>query len=167
MTSKSIPRLGMFAMLATLVLFFHSTRCPAQIIPTSGPGSTYSIPQSQLMQADALNQMLQAKGPNQPLLLHVGSRILFDEAHIPGSVYAGPGSQPAGLQLLQSTVARLPKSKLIVLYCGCCPWNRCPNLAPAYQQLHSLGFTNVKVLYLANNFGADWVAKGYSVVRTQ
>jgi hypothetical protein len=26
-----------------------------------------------------------------------------------------------------------------------------------------MGFTNVKVLYLANNFGADWVDKGYPV----
>jgi hypothetical protein len=26
-----------------------------------------------------------------------------------------------------------------------------------------MGFTRVKVLYLANNFGADWVSKGYAV----
>jgi hypothetical protein len=26
-----------------------------------------------------------------------------------------------------------------------------------------MGFTNVKVLYLANNFGADWADKGYPV----
>jgi hypothetical protein len=52
------------------------------------------------------------------------------------------------------------KKKLIVLYCGCCPWGRCPNVGPAYKALHDQGFTNVKVLYLANNFGDDWVAKG-------
>ena len=28
-----------------------------------------------------------------------------------------------------------------------------------------MGFTNVKVLYLANNFGADWVDKGYPVAK--
>jgi rhodanese-related sulfurtransferase len=99
-------------------------------------------------------------------LLQVGSHLLFDEAHIPGSVYAGAGSQPAGLQQLQSTVAALSKKKAIVLYCGCCPWNRCPNLGPAFKQLRDLGFTNVKVLYLADNLGTDWVAKGYAVERS-
>jgi hypothetical protein len=28
-----------------------------------------------------------------------------------------------------------------------------------------MGFTNVKVLYIANNFGADWVEKGYPVAK--
>jgi hypothetical protein len=28
-----------------------------------------------------------------------------------------------------------------------------------------MGFKNVKVLYIAHNFGADWVDKGYPVAR--
>jgi hypothetical protein len=28
-----------------------------------------------------------------------------------------------------------------------------------------LGFTNVRVLYLANNFGDDWVNKGYPAIK--
>jgi hypothetical protein len=31
--------------------------------------------------------------------------------------------------------------------------------------LHALGFTKVKFLYIANNFGADWVEKGYPVAK--
>ena len=151
---------------ATLVLLFVCAQCPAQFTPSTGPGSTNLIPQAQLIQPEELVHMLQAKGTDKPLLLQVGSHLLFDEAHIPGSVYAGPGSQPAGLELLQSTVASLSKKKFIVLYCGCCPWNRCPNLGPAFTQLHDLGFSNVKVLYIANNLGADWVAKGYPVERS-
>ena len=65
-----------------------------------------------------------------------------------------------------STVVSVSKKKTIVLYCGCCPWNRCPNLGPAFKHLQELGFTNVKVLYLADNLGTDWVAKGYPVERT-
>ena len=45
----------------------------------------------------------------------------------------------------------LPKASFIVLYCGCCPWNHCPNVGPAFKQLRDLGFTNVKVLYMADN----------------
>ncbi len=96
-------------------------------------------------------------------MLQVGSRVLFAESHIPGSEYIGPGSQPAGLQALQSRVASVSRKQLIVLYCGCCPWNHCPNVGPAFHQLQSMGFTNVKVLYLANNFGTDWVDKGYPI----
>ena len=67
----------------------------------------------------------------------------------------------AGLALLEKAVSLLPKSKFIVIYCGCCPWNRCPNVGPAFKRLADLGFTNVKVVYFANNFGDDWVSKGY------
>ncbi len=91
--------------------------------------------------------------------------MMFSQAHIPGSEYAGPGGQTSGIQSLESTVASLPKNKHIVLYCGCCPWNRCPNVGPAFKRLHDLGFTNVKVLYIANNFGDDWVSKGYPSVK--
>jgi len=28
-----------------------------------------------------------------------------------------------------------------------------------------MGFTNVKVLYIADNFGADWVDKGYPTAK--
>jgi hypothetical protein len=111
--------------------------------------------------------MLQAEGAMKPLVLQVGSRVLFDQAHIVGSVYAGPGSQAEGLHLLQKKVALLARNALIVLYCGCCPWNRCPNVAPAFRQLQGLGFTNVKVLYIADNFGADWASKGYPVERSR
>jgi len=31
--------------------------------------------------------------------------------------------------------------------------------------LHSMGYTNVKVVYMANDFGTDWVNKGYPVAR--
>jgi len=52
-----------------------------------------------------------------------------------------------------------------VIYCGCCPWNHCPNMWPAYNLLHQMGFTHLKALYLPDNFGTDWVNKGYPVAR--
>ena len=164
---RSIIRgLRAFAGLATLSLLFGLLKSPAQYAgPTSGPGSALLIPQAQLIQPEALNHLLQVKGTDKPLILQVGSHILYAEAHIPGSEYAGPGSQSTGLELLHATVAALAKNRLLVLYCGCCPWNRCPNLGPAYQHLRDMGFTNVKVLYLADNFGANWVDKGYPVER--
>jgi len=100
-----------------------------------------------------------------PLVLQVGSHIFFVQAHIPASEYVGYGSTPEGIERLRLRVAKLPKNTSIVLYCGCCPWSRCPNVNPAYKELQKLGFTNVKVLYIANNFGADWVDKGHPVAK--
>lgn len=131
-----------------------------------GPGqSALSIPQSHLIQADALNRLLQGPQKARPIIFQVGSHMMFSQAHIPGAVYAGPGAEPSGLQLLASKVSSLRKDELIVIYCGCCPWTHCPNIGPAYKKMHDLGFTNVKALYIANNFGEDWVGKGYRVVQ--
>ena len=127
--------------------------------------SATSIPETRLIQPAALVQLLKGGEGEKPLILQVGSHVMFLQAHIPGSDYAGPGSQASGIESLENTVASLPKEKQIVLYCGCCPWNRCPNVGPAYKRLHDLGFTNVKVLYIANNFGDDWVNKGYPTIK--
>ena len=122
---------------------------------------------AQLIQPEELNRILQAKGDIKPLLLQVGSHMLFAQAHIAGSEYAGAGSQPEGLNQLKARVTALPRKRFIVLYCGCCPWTRCPNVGAAFNLLHGMGFTNVKVLYLANNLGSDWVDKGYPIERGQ
>jgi len=114
---------------------------------------------------DELLQTLQAKKGTKPLLFYVGPRMLYAQAHIPGSEYIGQGSTPEGLQNLRNRASKLSKTAAIVLYCGCCPWSHCPNVNPAYDLLQGLGFTNVKVLYLANNFGADWAYKGYPVAK--
>ena len=111
--------------------------------------------------------MVMVGGVQKPVVLQVGSHLMYSQAHIAGAMYAGPGSEASGLRSLRNTVMPMPRNKFIVLYCGCCPWNHCPNVGPAYKTLHDLGFTHVKVLYLANNFGDDWVNKGYRVERGQ
>ena len=112
-----------------------------------------------------LVKRLKSSSPEAPLLFQVGSHVLYAQAHIPGSEYLGAASTPAGLDQLRKRVASLPKKQFIVLYCGCCPWTRCPNEKPALDALQSLGFTNVKVLYIADNFGTDWVNKGYPTAK--
>jgi len=130
-------------------------------------GQATSLPSSQLINPEDLVKVLKSTTGDKPLILQVGSRVLFEEAHIPGSEYAGPAGTEAGLQTLRGKVASFPKARFIVLYCGCCPWPHCPNIKPAADALRTLGFTHVKVLYIANNFGADWVDKGYPVAAGQ
>ena len=127
-------------------------------------GQASSIPSSRLMNPEDLVKLLQP-GKEKPLVLQVGSHMLFLQAHIPGSEYAGAAASEAGLQQLRKRVESLPRNKFIVLYCGCCPWGHCPNVKPADDALQSMGFTNVKVLYISNNFGTDWVDKGYPTAK--
>ena len=123
------------------------------------------IPSSRLINPDELVKVLQSSKGEKPLMIQVGSHVLYSQAHIPGSEYIGPGSSETGIQQLRKRVEALPRKKFIVLYCGCCPWNHCPNVQPADDALRSMGFTNVKVLYIAGNFGMDWVEKGYPVAK--
>lgn len=101
----------------------------------------------------------------QPLVLNVGPRVLYAQAHIPGAEYIAAGSSAQFNAALQTRMKDVPHAKFIVIYCGCCPWSRCPNVHPALDQLHTMGFTNVKMLYIADNFGADWVYKGYPTAK--
>jgi len=133
----------------------------AQVVGASG--DALKIPQDKLVQPAELNAVIKKGGKDAPLVLQVGSHVLFAEAHIAGSEYVGPGQQAAGLDALTKRVSGLAKDKSLIIYCGCCPWERCPNVGAAYKKLQELGFTKVKVLYLANNLGDDWVAKGYLV----
>jgi thiosulfate/3-mercaptopyruvate sulfurtransferase len=115
----------------------------------------------------ALVRIMQSNQRSKLLILNVGPRVLYAQAHIEGAEFIGPGSDPRGIELLRERVKSLPKNKEIVLYCGCCPWDRCPNIHPAYAALKKLGFTNMKVLYIANNIGSDWVNMGYPTTRGQ
>ena len=129
------------------------------------PKPAASIPKANLVQPADLAASLKNASIQKPLLLHVGVHILYMQAHIPGSEYAGPASEEAGLQLLRDRVAKLPKGTQIVIYCGCCPWSDCPNIAAAYDALHALGFKQVKALYIASNLGTNWIDKGYPITK--
>jgi hypothetical protein len=98
-----------------------------------------------------------------PLLLHVGFRVLYRAGAIPGTVYAGPGSRDEGIAALKTAVRGVPHGRAIVLYCGCCPWDHCPNMRPAFTALRDLGFTNVRALYIAKDLDGDWTNAGYPI----
>jgi thiosulfate/3-mercaptopyruvate sulfurtransferase len=124
-----------------------------------------SIPAADLMQPAELAANLRSTAVPKPLLLQVGFRNLYAQAHIPDSEYIGPAKEEAGLNQLRNRVAKLSRDTAIVIYCGCCPWSHCPNVAAAYDALHELGFTRVKVLFIAENFGDNWVNQGYPAAK--
>jgi thiosulfate/3-mercaptopyruvate sulfurtransferase len=124
-----------------------------------------SIPASSLIQPAELAATLRSADAPKPLILQVGFRTMYVQAHISGAEYAGPANGESGLQRLRERVAALPKDAVLVIYCGCCPWDHCPNVGAAFAALRELGFTQVKVLYIAENFDDDWVSKGYPAAK--
>ncbi len=115
-----------------------------------------TITESQISSDQLAARMKAAK----PLVIHTGFNVLYRSAHIAGTVYAGPGSKPEGLEALKTLVAKEPRDREIVIYCGCCPWEKCPNIRPAFAALQEMGFTHVKALYVPDNLAKDWIDKG-------
>jgi thiosulfate/3-mercaptopyruvate sulfurtransferase len=112
--------------------------------------------------ADFARELQQEKDPY-PTVIYVGVKVLYEGAHIPGAVFYGPGSLEQGLSELKKFAATLPKNSNVVLYCGCCPLEKCPNLRPAFSALKEIGFARLRVLILPTSFNADWVEKGLPV----
>jgi hypothetical protein len=114
---------------------------------------------SDLMDPAALVQEIRSAAP--PRVLCVAFPVLYRSKHILHAVDAGPGSKPEGLEALKKAAAALPKDADIVIYCGCCPMVKCPNIRPAYRTLREMGFTHIRVLDIATNMHTDWYGKDY------
>ncbi|MBI3670157.1 MAG: rhodanese-like domain-containing protein [Acidobacteria bacterium] len=97
------------------------------------------------------------------MILYVGFGFLYRSAHLPGALFHGPAAKPDGLEDLKKWAKDIPRGQPIVIYCGCCPWNRCPNVRPAFTALHELGFVRLKVLFLETDLATNWVQKGFPV----
>lgn len=118
-------------------------------------------PSSQILQPADLARELADKSLTPPTVVYVGFHTLFAGGHIPTASLHGPASTETGLADLKNWASLLPRPTEIVVYCGCCPFEKCPNIRPAYSALNSMGFKKLRVLVLPTNFATDWVEKGY------
>ena len=98
---------------------------------------------------------------NAPTVVFVGFRRLYSAGHIKGAQFHGTAGSDEGLKELTAWAAGVPRSTNLVIYCGCCPMERCPNIRPAFKTLEGLGFKNLRVLLLPQDFAADWASKGF------
>lgn len=98
-----------------------------------------------------------------PTVVYVGFRPLYNGAHIPHASFHGAAGKPKDLADLKAFASYLPRDTNLVIYCGCCPLEKCPNIRAAFTALNSMGFTHLRVLMLPNDFNTDWISKGYPV----
>jgi thiosulfate/3-mercaptopyruvate sulfurtransferase len=151
-----------FVTLAAALFFAPATisRSPARPSPSDPWTSAQTI-----LPADFAKEIQQKHDPSLKIV-YVGVHTLYAGAHIPSAVFHGTGSTEQGLAGLKKFAAMLPKDSNIVIYCGCCPLDRCPNLRPAFSALNGMGFIRLRVLILPTSFAADWVEKGYPVEKS-
>lgn len=116
-------------------------------------------PKSDILEPAILAQAI--RSPKSPIVISVAFPVLYRSKHILHAIEAGPGSKREGLEALKKAVAEYPKDADLVIYCGCCPMIKCPNVRPAYSLLKELGFTRVRVLKIPTNMHDDWYTKNY------
>lgn len=109
----------------------------------------------QLVEPSELSATITAN-KNIPVIFSVGPGAI-----IPHSKDIGMVKDAENMKKFKDELANLPKDTQIVIYCGCCPFERCPNVRPAIQLLKDMKFTNYKLLDLPNNIKIDWINKGY------
>ena len=143
--------------ISIIILFTFVTFFAASCQSTS-TGKKEPWTQSQLLEPSSLANTINNPQASQPIIFCVGP-----QAVIKGSVDIGPTKDKANLDKLKVQLEKTPKDADIVIYCGCCPFSRCPNIRPAFNLLNQMQFKNQKLLDLKQNVKVDWIDKGYPV----
>jgi thiosulfate/3-mercaptopyruvate sulfurtransferase len=115
--------------------------------------------QSDLLEPEVFAKTLQSG--KTPVIICVAFPSNYSSRHITKAVYAGPTSKSEGIESLKKAVGGVAKDADVVLYCGCCPMDKCPNIRPAFRTLKEMGFTHLRVLSVPTNMHTDWFSKGY------
>ncbi len=110
----------------------------------------------QLIEPSELARIINDSNAKKPIIYSVGPG-----GDIKGSVEMGDAQEKENLNKLKSAVINLSRDTEIVLFCGCCPFEHCPNIRPSFELLNKLKFTNHKLLNLSHNLKVDWIDKGY------
>ena len=131
---------------------------PGASKPSAEPWDT-----SQAVETKDFAKELGEKSSAPLTIVYVGSHTLFVGGHIPGTTFHGSASSEPSLAELKKWADALPRSTNLVIYCGCCPFLRCPNIRPAFTALKGMGFNKLRVLVMPTSFVKDWVEKGYPI----
>lgn len=110
----------------------------------------------QLIEPAELAGIINDSKTPKPVIFSIGPN-----ATIKGSIDIGFVTQNGNLKKLETELLKLLKDTSIVIYCGCCPFQHCPNIRPAFSLLNKMKFTNHKLLDLPKNIKVDWIDKGY------
>jgi hypothetical protein len=120
-------------------------------------GTSNPWPAKQLIEPPVLASIINSSN-SKPLIFNIGA-----VEDIKGAIHIGPVSKKENLGTFKAQLKGLSPGTEIVIYCGCCPFAKCPNVRPAFILLQKLGFTHIKVLDLPVSLKKDWIEKGYPI----
>lgn len=113
--------------------------------------------QDQLMEPKDLASIINDNSVKvKPIIINIGPA-----GSIKGAVDIGPAHEKESFDKLKEFLSKQKKDAPIVIYCGCCPFEHCPNVRPAFKLLNDMKFTNQKLLNLSHNLKTDWINNGY------
>lgn len=138
------------AILGLFFLFAASLPCTAQ---KANPWR-----KDQLLEPSVLAARLNMPKDSELVIIDVGPAGVIKNAR-----ETGPVHEKEGMKNFRELLQLIPRSSEVVIYCGCCPFAKCPNIRPAFRTLVSMGFRNARLLDLSHNLKADWIDKGYPV----
>jgi hypothetical protein len=153
---RNIKKISLGAIFILLLAGLCVPNVQAQITPKPLDAPAVGVPwtPAELLEPSVL--AAQIKDGTSPLIFNIGA-----VEDITGAKHVGAVNNAVNMEKFKQTLASLPKSTELVIYCGCCPFTKCPNIRPAYNELKKDGFTNIKVLNLPTNLKTNWIAKGY------
>lgn len=125
---------------------------------TSAQNFTDTWSSKQLMATKVLADRISQNKMQNTVVINIGP-----DAVIKNSFNAGPGKEVKSIDKLKTYLKNIPKDKEVVLYCGCCPFNKCPNIRPAFKVITDLGYKKAKLLNIPSNIKVDWIDKSYPI----
>jgi hypothetical protein len=141
-------------------LFLFMLIATGTAVHAQAPGKLEIWKKNQVIEPAALMAIIKNPKAAKPPIYNIGF-----VNNIPGAVTIGAANTAKGLTSLKNAVKGLPKNKTVVIYCGCCPFEHCPNVRPAYTLLKDLGYTNTRILNLPTSLKANWIDKGYPLAK--
>lgn len=140
--------------ITTFILCFNATaQTSAMPMPALGPVNPWN--DGNLLEPAVLAAQIKS-GAGIPVILNIGA-----VEDIKGARHVGPVNNPENLVKLKQEINGISKTTVIVIYCGCCPFVKCPNIRPAFNLLQKEGFSNIKLLNLPKNLQTNWISAGY------
>ncbi len=141
---------------------FHANANTAAALSPSAPSDPWTSSQT-VLPAALFKELSDSSSASKPIVVCTGYHSLYHGGHVPSASFHGPAATPEGLADLKNWARDLPRNANLVVYCGCCPLEHCPNIRPAFEALRDMGFPHLRVLLLPTDFATDWVAKGYPI----
>lgn len=113
----------------------------------------------QLVKPAQLAEEMKPGSKSKPVIFNAGPM-----GQVRGAIKVGAVSDPKTLERLKAEADKIgDKNTPVVVYCGCCTSQNCPNIRPAFTALSEKGFKHIRVLEIEHGYVEDWQGKGFPV----